>query len=334
MESILAAHGAEQLIPELDPNVYQNQAGYVVSREQCTTHCASVAISPGGVRTAKISIVDGNFLDLSSLFFSFLVRNKEANGAGGVPGPLNLLPLSAIPHSFWRRLRISVNGCVVDDISNLSRCEEQISRFLSTNKRRNMGDAGFGWDVLDDNGAQRSKTVRTQRAKRVTWRPLSGGFLQASRYLPMMGGAASGLVIELECADLTAAVNTHASNSADWQIEQLQCHVDSVQLTSSMTSDIADVLIRGESILIPYSTNSCDVIYTQGQGPSLTLSLAKSYSRIATVFVSLGVVEPAAVENNCMVKDMNNFYIPSTASRVGPDELESHLQLNQKNVSF
>ncbi len=71
MESILAAHGAEQLIPELDPNVYQSQAGYVISREQCTTHCASVSISPGGVRTAKISIVDGNFLDLSSLFFRF-----------------------------------------------------------------------------------------------------------------------------------------------------------------------------------------------------------------------------------------------------------------------
>ena len=83
MESILAAQGSEQLIPELDPNVYQNQAGYVISREQCTTSCPSVSISPGGVRTAKISIVDGNFLDLSTLHFSFLVRNNEANGANG-----------------------------------------------------------------------------------------------------------------------------------------------------------------------------------------------------------------------------------------------------------
>ena len=86
MESILAAHGQEQLIPELDQNVFQNQAGYVISREQCTTHCPSVAIQPGGVRTAKISIVDGNFIDLQSLHFSFLVRNLAANAQGGGPG--------------------------------------------------------------------------------------------------------------------------------------------------------------------------------------------------------------------------------------------------------
>ncbi len=148
----------------------------------------------------------------------------------------------------------------------------------------------------------------------------------------MLGGAASGLCIELECADANAAVHTAANHSTDWQIEQLQCHVDSCQLSSTMTSDFADILIRGESILIPYSTNSCDVIFTQGQGPSLTLSLAKSYSRLATVFVSLGAVEPAAEETNCMVKDMNNFYLPSTASHVGPLEVESHIQVNQKRM--
>ena len=191
-----------------------------------------------------------------------------------------------------------------------------------------MGDAGFGWRLLDDNGAQESKRVRSTAGERVTWRPLSCGFLQASRYLPMMGGAAGGLTIELELNDLTAAVHTAANHSTSWQIEQLQCHVDSVQLASTMTADIADVLIRGESILIPYSTNSCDVIYTQAQS-NLTLSLAKSYSRLATVFVSLGAAD---ANTNVMTKEMNNFYIPSTASVVGPDEVESYIQVNQKRM--
>ncbi len=328
MESILAAHGQEVLIPELDPNVFQNQAGYVISREQCTTHCPSVAIQPGGVRTAKISIVDGNFLDLSTLHFSFLVRNNAPNLAGGAPGE-PLLPLSAIPHSFWRRLRVTCNGAVVDDISNLSRVEEQISRFMSTNKRRNMGDAGFGWAQLTDGGDQLSQEVRSQRAVRVTWRPLSCGFFQASRYLPMMAGAASGLCVELEAADLVDAVSTAAGKSADWQIEQLCCHVDSVQLTSELTASMADLLIRGESILIPYSTNSCDVIYTQAQANNLTLSLAKSYSRLATVFVSLGVADAST---NHMTKQMNHFYIPGDAGIVGATELASHIQINQKRM--
>ena len=330
MESILAAHGQEQLIPELDQNVFQNQAGYVISREQCTTHCPCPTIKPGGVRTAKISIVDGNFLDLSTLHFSFLVRNNAVDVAGGAPG-LPLLPLSAIPHSFWRRLRVTCNGAVVDDISNLSRVEEQISRFMSTNKRRNMGDAGFGWAQLTDGGDQLSQEVRSQRAVRVTWRPLSCGFFQASRYLPMMAGAASGLCIELETADLVDAVSTAAGKSQDWQIEQLCCHVDSVQLTSELTASMADLLIRGESILIPYSTNSCDVIYTQGnaQANNLTLSLAKSYSRLATVFVSLGVADAST---NTMTKQMNNFYISGNAGVVGATELASHIQINQKRM--
>ncbi len=182
--------------------------------------CPTPEISPGGVRTAKISIVSGNFLDLSSLHFSFLVRNEEADAAEGAPGH-PLLPLSAIPHSFWRRIRISVNGAVVEDLNFANRVEEQISRFLSTNKRRNVGDAGFGWEYLNDSNTRQltnhtvhhstmvgqSKTVRTGRAVRVTWRPLGLGFLQTSKFLPMLGGAASGLCIELEAASLASLPN-------------------------------------------------------------------------------------------------------------------------------
>ncbi len=147
-----------------------------------------------------------------------------------------------------------------------------------------------------------------------------------------MAGAASGLCVELEAADLVDAVSTAAGKSTDWQIEQLCCHVDSVQLTSELTASMADLLIRGESILIPYSTNSCDVIYTQGQGANLTLSLAKSYSRLATVFVSLGIAEPNQAGTTHMTKSMNNFYIPGNAGIVGATELASHIQINQKRM--
>ena len=96
-----------------------------------------------------------------------------------------------------------------------------------------------------------------------------------------------------------------------------------------MTEKIADVLIRGESILIPYSTNSCDVIYTQG-ADNYTLSLSKSYSRLATVFFSLAQLD---ANTTVMTKEMNNFYIPSAASVVGADtEIESYIQINQKRM--
>ena len=77
MESILATGSdGQQLIPQLDPKVLTNQASYIVSRSQSTTTSPIPVAGPSGVRTIKWNIVDANFLDLSSLHFSFTVKLK------------------------------------------------------------------------------------------------------------------------------------------------------------------------------------------------------------------------------------------------------------------
>ena len=53
---------------------------------------------------------------------------------------------------FFRRMLIKVNGATVEDISNLGRLESQIAMFVSTNKKRNWGDAAIGWATLTDSG--------------------------------------------------------------------------------------------------------------------------------------------------------------------------------------
>ena len=106
MESILSA-GDDQIIPELSVEVYKNQASYIVSRSQTRTTCPTPVLSSNGVRTAKVSIVDGNFLDLSSCWFSFIVRNNSATHP--------LQPTDAIPSNWFRRCIVKVNGAVVDD---------------------------------------------------------------------------------------------------------------------------------------------------------------------------------------------------------------------------
>ena len=160
MESIIAS-GTDALIPELSPEVSQNQASYVVSRTQTTNTCATPSISPSTVRTAKFNIVDGNFLDLSTLTFNYTCRNTSAaNAGGGAPDTaFPLQPLSAIPHHWWRRLTIKVNGAICEDINFVNRVEEQISRFVSTNKRRNWGDAGHGWHTLTDAGSNAASST-------------------------------------------------------------------------------------------------------------------------------------------------------------------------------
>ena len=324
MESFIA-EGTDQIIPELSPEAYQNQASYVVSRTQTRTSCPTPTLSPGSVRTAKISIVDGNFIDLSSCWFSFTVRNTAVTADAA--DVADLQPLSAIPHNWFRRAIICVNGCTVDDVMHLNRLEEQISRFVSTNKKRNWGDAGHGWSTLGDNGVGISKVIKKGQERRVTWRPLSLGFLtSAQKLLPMMGGAAAGLTFEFELEDLTKACLGGAGKSQSWEISSFQCHIDSVQLTSELTTSFADMLQRGESILIPYVANTCDVQYLQ-PGGKYTLSLAKQMSRLATVFVSLGVADD---DTSVHKKEMNNLYLSREAKIPGANELATYIQVNNQ----
>jgi hypothetical protein len=326
MESILSA-GDDQIIPELSPEVYTNQASYIVSRSQSRTTCPTPVISSNGVRTAKISIVDGNFLDLSSCWFSFIVRNNSTT--------LPLQPTNAIPSNWFRRCIVKVNGAVVDDVLHMNRVETQIERFVSTNKLRNWGDAGhgWGWDEIEDSGLGESKRIKQGQARRVTWRPLSLGFLQAQKLLPCLGGAASGLTFEFELEDANKAVLVAAAGdpavpttSTDWQLESFSCHIDSVQCTSEFTASMADMLIRGESILIPYSTNVCDVQFLQ-PGGNYTLSLAKQYSRLATVFVSLGVADD---NTSVHTKEVNNFFLSRNAKVPGAGELATYIQVGNQ----
>ena len=80
---------------------------------------------------------------------------------------------------------IKVNGATTDDISNLARIEQQLSMFVSTNKKRNWSDCGSGVDTLTDLGVDCLPTaIAAGSSVRVTWRPLSSGFLQMSKYLP------------------------------------------------------------------------------------------------------------------------------------------------------
>jgi hypothetical protein len=317
MESILSA-GDDQIIPELSVEVYKNQASYIVSRSQTRTTCPTPVLSSNGVRTAKVSIVDGNFLSLDSCWFSFVVRNNSATHP--------LQPTDAIPSNWFRRAIVKVNGAVVDDVLHMNRVEAQIERFVSTNKRRNWGDAGHGWDTLSDSGIGVSKTIKQGQARRVTWRPLSLGFLQAQKLLPCLGGAASGLVFEFELEDQAKACLGGANHSTDWQLESFSCHIDSVQCTSEFTASMADMLIRGESILIPYSTNICDVQFLQ-PGGNYTISLAKQYSRLATVFVTLGVADD---DTDVHHKEVNNFFLSRNAKVPGAGELATYIQIGNQ----
>ena len=325
MESFIAAANsdmqAEVKIPEISLTAFDQQAPYVTRRDQTSTVCAVPVLKPSTTRTGKMTVTDLNFIDVGSMYFTFTIKNNDETKA--------LRPLSAIPHCWWRRLRIMLNGCVLEDISNLSRVEEQVSRFVSTNKRRNYGDCGSGWETLDDTGMSAlPKPIAKGESKKVSWRPLSSGFLSCGKYIPLLGGSAGGLSAELECCDIPEAClkDTAGTLSQDWQIQDLQLHVDSVTMATELASQMAEQLIN-DSILIPFQSNACDVQYLNGEN-NVVLSLAKQYSRLNSVIVSFcdtveatGILDDAAGVHS---QTMNRFYLPRTSK----DKVESFLQLN------
>ena len=226
---------------------------------------------------------------------------------------------------------IKCNGATCDDITELSRVESQLSMFLSTQKKKNLGDCGTGWHAGSDAGTDfLARHIPVNGSRRCTWRPLSSGFLSCGRFLPMMGGAAGGLTIELECEDAADAVLNGTNNSTEWSLSDLKIHVDSVTLTSEITNDFADLLLSGRSILIPYQQNQSSVQYLAGTTGDVQITLAKQFSRLASVFVSLaqedGVDEAARTTAGVNGKLQNSFYLADDQA----EAVESFIQVNNK----
>ena len=75
MESIIAQN-EDVLVAPLDFSIGGAAASYIVSREQATYFSAQNLVSPSGVKIAKYQVGGNGFLDLSSLYFTFLLTNK------------------------------------------------------------------------------------------------------------------------------------------------------------------------------------------------------------------------------------------------------------------
>ena len=153
-----------------------------------------------------------------------------------------------------------LNGTVLEDSGmHLNRLEEQISRFVGTNKRANYGTVGTGWEIYPtDDTPGLPKEIPANSSVRVCWRPLSSGWLHASKMVPLLGGSSGGLSCELEASDFTDACLSHAAGSTNWSIVDLTLHCDSVTLSTAMASQFADQLLN-DSILIPFQASTMDV---------------------------------------------------------------------------
>ena len=117
-----------------------------------------------------------------------------------------LRPLGAV-HAFFRRLRITMRGVVIEDIMDYNRVHEMFDILSSPQPRANTKAEGFGNSIDNKNIEDPRKIPGIKRQMTVCFKPLSGILMQ-SKYIPLRY---CPLEIELELADSDDPIITNKS---------------------------------------------------------------------------------------------------------------------------
>ena len=112
---------------------------YVTDRKSCTHHPeGSGSYSPvSGTKVVKFRLSSDVWMDPSTFRIMFNVVNDDPAG-----GTKNLRPLGDV-YAFFRRLRISIRGIIIEDIDNFDRVSHMMSIFQSEGSRKNAQCEGW-----------------------------------------------------------------------------------------------------------------------------------------------------------------------------------------------
>ena len=156
--------------------------------------------------------------------------------------------------------------------------------------------------------------------------------LNCGKLFPGMLLGAGGLSITLEIPAASDIARNHATDSQTFSYKDLICHVDSLQLEESISSQYANMLLSGRSIMIPYQTWDNTLQHLTVQTGSQTCNVAKNFTRLATVFASLAPAEPTVTADLAGVqgKLQNQFYLCDQSAANG--DVESYITINNKRM--
>lgn len=333
-------------------------ASYVIDRQSVTYHPAGSNIyrPAGGTKLVKINLTGDNWLDPSTVRVMFDLRNMASIVLDPVATPI-LRPLGN-PYSFFRRMRILVNGAIVEDIDNFNRVSELFSILSPKDYRINEDMEGFGktYDHGLPNPITTNMTsvtytgINPSKAQTVLFTPLSG-LLKQKKFIPLRYAP---ITIELELVDNMTdpiiKVGTNfpsATTSVNWQIENVQLKCDVCTLDNALDNSYAQYLLSGKSLAINYNTyisqlQSMISAANIGQ-KAIRLNVNRSLSRLKSIFVTLIAPPiPALYVNSLEViaRDWNYFYSPMFVTSAGSnsgdlkhdelDEFEAQIQIGSK----
>ena len=309
MESIIQ-QGEDVLVAPLDFSIGQNSAQYIVGKEEATYFSSQNLVSPQGVKIAKFQVGQPTgFLDLSSLYFRFTLKNT---------GSADLTPLTAEAHCLIKRLIVRASGTLLESIELFSTSEEYARRLLPLEKRLNLANMFLGASGGTNGHDLQPNSLGAGESRLCLFRPMTSAVLNLSKYWPALLLGSTGLTFELECADVGDAMADAAST---YELSDLRILCNVVQLDSTLTDQYTSLLLSGKSVFMDLELHENTVHHLPGNSAKFAISSARQYSRLNTLIAILQRLPDAGVT---ATQTVNNFYLPASASQ----SIQSNLVVN------
>ncbi len=321
MESITSA--AEEMLVDSLSFKLPGSGQYVQERRSVTFHTegSNSYSAQAGTRVIRFKLATEGWMDPSTARFFFDVVNNDPNG-----GAKHLRPLGAV-HAFFRRLRITMRGVVIEDIQDYNRVHEMFNILQTVGARANDRAEGFGnnVDINHLNTVALLPGILNQQT--VCFKPLCGILMQ-SKYIPLRY---CPIEIELELADvlepiLSGAYSdfTAANTSYNWKLENCMMKVDLCTLDNALDNNYTAHLLGGKSLNIVYNTFISN-IQTILSGDT-QINVSRSLSKLKSVFLTLER-DFTGARDTFHNKQWNNFYSPMAINTV--TGVTTHIQANE-----
>ena len=238
-------------------------ASYVTNRRSVSYFASGGnTYSPNCVKVMKFNLTGDQWLDPSAFRVAFQLNNHNGNNGSGFP--IMVQPLSWNPAVFFRRARLICGGQVVEDIDDFNRLSLMLTDLMPEDDQSDIACEGFGsFDFVKGDAAQTTDERKSHRqsdydlsgnvnlSRRVMFKPMLGLFDQGKliplRYCPIQ--------IELELVNSQAdAVTTETAegfqNGVNWDISDIPCKCDLLELDSSLSNEYASHLLSGKVFLL------------------------------------------------------------------------------------
>jgi len=308
-----------------------NSASYITDRKSVSFQATGSNVYTGngtGTKVIKFQLNSDGWVDPSTVRVMFSLVN---NGAAA-----ELLRTLQGPHSFFRRLRISAGGALLEDISDYNKVHQMFEVLTSVHNRDNDDIEGFGHrsDTVVPGTAHTTVTlpgIAGQSSQTVGFKLCSGVFNQPKliplKYCP--------LTIELELVTnhldpivdpATAAGFLTTDTSTNWQISDVQVKCDIVTLDNTLQNNYDSHLLSGKTLPINYNT-----YITQSQvvsGKDVSVNMSRAITRLKSIFVTLYRANSTEAQD----KEWLNFYHPMevVGSYSKAHELEFQVQIGAR----